>query len=657
MKLLKVLGMSLLIAVLVGGCNGPAGQDVDLTLFHTNDIHSHLRGQKSDPFGLGGIARLSTLLKQLRTTTTTSVTVDAGDWSEGTMYYSVDTGANMLRFLKTMGYDAVALGNHDFLSGPKHVADTVKAANVDMPVLAANLDMSNYSDAASLSAAVSPTFIKTVNGIRIGFIGLTTFEFLYDSYMAPVKITNPIDVATALAKKMRPDVDVIILISHNSYESNLEFASAIPGIDAIISGHSHRKVPRAGLVPNAGKDVPVVETNEWAKFLGELKLTVNVTTHTVRFKDYQLHAVSSDIAEDPSIAALVDAEDQKLNALYKTNVLKNIADNDFEVNRYSSGESPLGNLVVKAMRAATHTELAIDEISFSGVSMPKGPVSQMDLHDVSPHIYDVDTQKEWTLKVWNARGADLWILMNVLYSVTSLVPTSPIGWLSIDGAQVIWDPKGKTPLNLSSLHTESGLPSSPVKAINISGAPLDMNRRYKVAIHDAMVRAIGIANDKFHLGIDLSQLQDTGIEVSRAVIDYATRTGHLTLPDLRVGGHVQTEGPDVGLFDYAMDWDGHHLNIEVDNLGLADAADVAVECFSGLPNDKIAYGTELQVWTSFGQASVAAISAGAAAVVNIPFTPVGPLGTMIPVKCTATTAKDTYVANNIAQKVFKKVSN
>ena len=77
---------------------------VELTILHTNDIHSHLHAERSDPFGLGGLSRLTTLIKNRRAAADLSLTVDAGDFSEGSWHFSVDAGSNMLRALSIMGF-------------------------------------------------------------------------------------------------------------------------------------------------------------------------------------------------------------------------------------------------------------------------------------------------------------------------------------------------------------------------------------------------------------------------------------------------------------------------------------------------------------------------------------------------------------------------
>jgi 5'-nucleotidase len=108
--------MVLSTAFLMGCDDNP----VRLTILHTNDIHSTLRPAKEDVYGLGGLPRLKTVIDQRRAANSGHPTLllDAGDFSEGNIIYSLDQGRSMVEALTRMGYDAVVLGNHDFLDGP-----------------------------------------------------------------------------------------------------------------------------------------------------------------------------------------------------------------------------------------------------------------------------------------------------------------------------------------------------------------------------------------------------------------------------------------------------------------------------------------------------------------------------------------------------------
>ena len=638
----KNLSLSLAVLVLgLSSCND-SSKSVELSIFHTNDIHSHLRPAKSDPFGLGDLSRMSTLLGQLRASSAASITVDAGDWSEGTWYYSLDTGANMLRIMSALGYDASCLGNHDFLSGPDQIIKTINLAKPTFPVLAANLDMSSYVGADALAAALPKSVVKTISGLKVGIIGLTTYEVFYASYMKPVTITNTVEAASKLALQLRPQVDVLIVLSHNSFDSNVELAKLIPGVDAIISGHSHLKVPKAVLVKNAGREVPVVETGAWAKFLGDLKLTVTPGLKTVAFKNYQLHPISPDITKDPAIDAMITAEDARLNQMFGDDVSRVVADSDIDLIQQDAQESSLGNLAVKAYRAATHADLSLEEISLTGVDIAKGPVTLMDLHNVVPHIYNPATGKEWLLHVWNARGSDISLVLNVFYTVSGIAPlSSPLGWMSADNVALTWKP-GVTSNNILA-----------VKSILIGGVPLDPTARYTVALHDGLLSALTQANQMLGLGLDLSDITNTGIEAWRAVVDYAASVKKLTIANVGIGAHSRVESSDLAVYSYGIDWDQNQLSVEVHNQGLSPSVPGTVACYTGLPNDFASYATTAQKWTMIAQAPVSVLAVDGATTVQIPWNGSVLASGYWPIKCDVTVAGDTYDPNNHVSKVFK----
>ena len=635
-----------MISIFAFACNSPSppppiSNVVQLEIFHTNDLHSHMKAPQTDPFGLGGLAKLSTLLTQLRAATPNSITLDAGDWSEGTWYYDLDEGANMLEIMSAMKYDAVCLGNHDFLQGPDQLIKTITKAKPSFPVLAANLDMSGYSNPASLLGALPQTFTKTVGGVRIGIIGLTTDGPLYGSYMAPVKVTTALQVASVQALKMRPNVDVLILVSHNDFSENQALAQYVPGVDVVISGHSHVKTPKAVLVTNAGRQVPVVETGSWGAFLGDMKLSVDLTHHTVTMSNYQLHAVTSSLADDPTVAAMVTAQDSALDTKFNLNVDQVVATSDASLLQQNISESLLGNLAVQSYRYATGADMALEEISLTGVSVPQGNVTIRNLHDVVPHIYNPAIGKEWTLNVWNALGSDILLISEAFYTTSGLMPlSSPLNWLSTDNAVIDWNPSGPVPT---------------ITSIQIGGLLMNPTSRYTVAMTDGLLFAIQSANTQLHLGLDLSQVTNTGTEAWRAVLAYGESLQHLTLSQLGVGRTARTTTADLAIFYYDTTVDGKNLNVIVHNNGLITSQTSVLTCNSGKSNDSISYNsypTDLETWTKIGSVNVAAIAAGGTSTVSIPWNQSALAPGYWPVKCDLVTTSDPYDVDNHVLTVF-----
>ncbi|OFZ12806.1 MAG: hypothetical protein A2Z20_10680 [Bdellovibrionales bacterium RBG_16_40_8] len=615
----------------------------ELTIFHTNDLHSHMKPIKTDPFGLGGLARMSTMLKGLRSQSPASITVDAGDWSEGSWYYDIDRGANMLNLLSAMGFDAVALGNHDFLQGPDELINTLNRAKVPLPVLAANLNMSDYSRGSELKNLLPHSFIKIVDGIRVGIIGLTTYELIYDEYLAPVRITDVVSVAIKEVVNLRPKVDVLILLSHNSITVSKQLATIIPGIDAVISGHSHVKTAKSILVNNLGRKIPVVETGSWGRFVGELKLSVNLTTRMASYKNYQLHPVSSEYTDDVAIAKMVAEQDAALSAHAGLDHQEVVAESDEDLLHTDSDESPLGILSTQAYQHETNSDMSIEALSLVGVSVPKGPVTIEDLHDVAPHIYNPATGKNWTLNVWNARGIDLFAVMTIFYTTAGLLPfNTPLGWLSVNNADLVWNIEGKVPL---------------LQSLQINNMPFNPATRYKVSLTEGLLASITQVNSKLNLGIDLSQVTNTGIEAWQAIASYAQSLKKLTVKNLAVGKQVRNNTPDLAIYYYDMSWDGNTLSLTVQNNGLKPSNQSMATCYSGEPNKPIsynAYPSDLNTWSSIGERALPPLAPGSSVTVVFGWDSSDMVSGYWPVKCDLTTSGDHYDVNNHAKRVFKK---
>jgi len=630
----------------VSSCKVTTPAPQELTIFNTNDIHSNLNAPKIDPFELGGVARLSTMLKTLRTTVSDSVTLDAGDWSEGTWYFNINTGANLLQLLSQMNYDAVALGNHDFLVGPDQIIKYRNQANVSLPVLAGNLDMSSYSNSAALLKALPPsTIITTKNGIKVGVIGATTFDPFYSSYMAPVNILNPTTSLAAVAAQLRPNVDVLILLSHNDFDLNTQYAQNIIGLDAVVSGHTHLKTPQAVMVNNFGRNIPVVETGCWGRFLGELTLTVDKSNKTVTFKNFQLLPVTPQTTPDPTIAAWVQSQDTALDTIIDDDVHRVVATSDLDLIQAAATESPLTVLTTKAYRQYAKTDVALEENSLNGISIAKGyPIELMDLHDAMPHIYNPATGKEWTIHIWQAKGSDLALVFQVFYQLQSLIPSAaPTGWLTAENVLIDWDPTIQSDITPS------------VKSIMVGGVALDPGKTYSVAITDGLLFGITSANQMLSLGLDLSQVADTGYEAWRTIADYAASAKTLTIADLQNVGNYVTPQADLGLYYYGITYDSVHGNllVSVDNKGLVASSTATVSCATGIPNDSVDFDTSSEVWTTVGTASMAPLASGASTTVSIPWNVAQLVPGYWPVQCSVSSSGDPYAGNNLAEVVLQ----
>ena len=195
---------------------------VDVTLLHTNDLHSHFRSDKS-VLDLGGVARLKTAIDRDRKAAAHSLLVDGGDWSEGNIYYTLGAGLESIRMLDHLGYDVAVVGNHDWLNGADNLLNTIELAQTRVSFVSANLKTDDYGRADEFNQHILPYTIREVGGVRIAFIGLSTYEKIYDQYLKPVLIEDPVNMLEDLAATLKTRVDAVVVISHNSISNNEKF--------------------------------------------------------------------------------------------------------------------------------------------------------------------------------------------------------------------------------------------------------------------------------------------------------------------------------------------------------------------------------------------------------------------------------------------------
>ncbi|MDR0694198.1 MAG: metallophosphatase, partial [Prevotellaceae bacterium] len=238
----------------------------EITILFTHDLHSmfvpHRVQNAAGTFALqGGYASLYTAIRQAREQYPgQTVLVDAGDFSSGSFFYMLfPTDCAELQLMALMNYDAVTLGNHDFDFGTDGLAEALTAAKQTgnyPPVVAANAKPLNPSLARLATAfdyyGVREYIIVERNGKRIGIFGLIGDEAVRNApAAAAVDFESRFDAATRIVKKLRNDekADLVVCLSHSGtsaikkYSEDEQLAEKVPGIDVIISGHSHTLLP------------------------------------------------------------------------------------------------------------------------------------------------------------------------------------------------------------------------------------------------------------------------------------------------------------------------------------------------------------------------------------------------------------------------------
>ena len=266
MKRIMILSAVILSAVAVNAQN--------LTILHLNDTHSHVDPQRSGDYkGRGGFIEQAAYIDSVRTADgkRNVLLLHAGDFSQGTSYFTELGGDIEIDLLNAAAYDVVTLGNHEFDNGPVELARRLK--NLDADVVCANYDFTG----SALEGLVKPWTIIRRGGMKIGIIGLLTdiSKVVDSSLVSGLDYQEPSAVVNRYAEILKNEkkCDLVICLSHLGYTEDKELASKIRGVDVIVGGHSHTLLHKMQHVADLdGKDVVIVQDWCWGMSVGNLKV-------------------------------------------------------------------------------------------------------------------------------------------------------------------------------------------------------------------------------------------------------------------------------------------------------------------------------------------------------------------------------------------------
>lgn len=250
-----------------------------LTIVHTNDTHSHIDPVRSGvEAGLGGVIERAAYIDSVRTAAgrRNVLLLDAGDFSQGTSYFTMMHGDIEVDLINAMKYDAVCLGNHEFDNGLEELSRRVRALRC--PVVCANYEFSG----SDLERLVKPYCIIRRGGLKIGIIGLLTDVSRVVEREIADRITylDPVETADRYAAYLRNErnCDLVICLTHLGYEkepfTDRDLVAATRNIDHVIGGHSHTFLDTAKVHANIdGEPVPIVTDGCWGLYVGNLEIT------------------------------------------------------------------------------------------------------------------------------------------------------------------------------------------------------------------------------------------------------------------------------------------------------------------------------------------------------------------------------------------------
>ena len=408
------------------------GAPVRLTIMGTTDLHGSVfnwdyfknaeyTDSASNDIGLAKVATLVEAVRAQRGRGNTLM-IDAGDTIQGTplaYYYAriapiTDGNVHpMAAAMNHIGYDAAALGNHEFNYGIPLLR--AFADQLDFPLLGANA-----LDAATGLSAFAPYVIKTVKvkgeqPIKVGILGLTNPGIaIWDKANVEGKMTFPglVEQARIWVPRMRSaGVDVVLVAAHSgattssSYGDALPYpenastlvAQQVPGIDAILVGHAHLEIPERRVVNDVSRrEVVLTEPLRWGMRLSLIDFSlVKVAGRWVVQSVGSSVLNSNTVAEDPHVKELLTADHDKVVSYVNGVIGSCTTAMSCATARYEDTAAlDFINLVqAQAVRtalagtsAAALPMLSIAAPFYRDANIPAGPVSVRDVAGL--YIYD-----------------------------------------------------------------------------------------------------------------------------------------------------------------------------------------------------------------------------------------------------------------------------
>ena len=379
----------------------PAGGDRIVTLLFTNDVESAYDPIPAfwldDVDRIGGIAELTTLIESIREKETNVFLFDSGDIFTGALA-KLTEGELAFELMITMGYDAMAIGNHEFEYG--HEIFEWQKNRAPFPVLGANFF---YRD-SNHPYAQAHTIIER-GGVRIGVIGIMGQDAataIIPSYIAPLDVRDPAAAVQKSVAALRDKVDLIVLLTHQGktapmqtdaetdprlqrdIDADIALAGAVDGIDVLFAGHADAGTPRPVVQPETG--TLIMQTYGQATHLGYLQLTLDGQSGAIKNYDGKLIPVeASKLLPDPRILAkLRRYRDEHADIMVKVGTTEAAL-----IRRYIE-ESDVGNLFADIFVAASGADIGFVHSGSLRKDIPAGDVLLVDLLDTYPFVDEIN---------------------------------------------------------------------------------------------------------------------------------------------------------------------------------------------------------------------------------------------------------------------------
>ncbi len=486
-----------------------------VTVIFTNDTHGMAWAfDEPDNPGVGGLAAAKTIIDRIREEAQVAngdtVLVSSGNITMGDPRSNICGNIPLVKGMNLVGYDAMAVGNHEFDFGMKAFRTMQKEAS--FPFLSANLFEKGQKK------PMMPEFIekKLSNGLKVAILAVTTPETAKITEVGlkgEIVVEDPIARAKKVAADLRARNDVVIVLSNlGYYEGDTSFdgypadrllAKNLAGlVDLIVGGHTKTHIEQPVL--EAG--VPIVQTEGLGKWVGRFDIyRQDGKTAQTSYKLYSVNGkkkvgknkfepIGPQYKENPAVLELLKSFNCEFSTQPVGETEMELAGKK-ELLRFKEAE--LGAVITDIMRQRTGADIAF--VNGGGIrqGLKKGLVTEKDIYSVFPF--------NDTIVVAQMSGAEIEALVS--FFVAKKVGTG--GFLHFSGLSVSAS-KGRV-----------------VEAL-VGGQPIDKEKNYLVAMNSYLAGG----GDDYAMLRDRRDKRFTGLSVPAVIVEYLKAEKILAKPKM-----------------------------------------------------------------------------------------------------------------------------
>lgn len=447
-----------------------------LSIVHTNDHHGSFW---SNSKGEGGLLAQSTVISEIKSDAASKgcqvLLLSGGDINMGPFESNFSLAEPDFLAMKQLGFSAMAVGNHEF---DVELSDILKQQTwVDFPFLSANVVYKSNNQ-----PVFKPYFIKDLDGLKIGILGVTTTDAPRAGAKFPVNdvaVTDPNEAARPIVADLRESSDIVIALAHLGYykdknetvliKGSVSLASNVPGIDVIIDGHSHTKLAS----PDTSHGSVIVQAGSDSKYVGRLDL--QYSNGQISVQNYQLipinvldkngNLVANMIQPNDHLKPILQPFKDKVATINNEIIGQSLGRFEGERDVIRAKETNLGNLTTAIIKKATNADLVVIVSGFIRTSLDQGNISYGQILTINPFKLKLATVE--------LTGQELQEYLNVAVNMT---PGGDGGYPQMAGVKV---------------RLENGIAKDiMIAAPDGSFQPLDASKTYKLGFNTYMAQGV-----------------------------------------------------------------------------------------------------------------------------------------------------------------------